>query len=57
LVLARDRDDQSQVVRGQALLGLEVAALDAARELELLVGRQQTVPAGLVEELLAARRS
>ena len=39
LVAPRDRDDQPQVVGDQLLLGLEVAALDALGELDLLGGR------------------
>ena len=52
LVLLGDRDDQAQVRVDHALLGLEVAALDPAREVDLLVGRQQPVAADLVQEQL-----
>jgi hypothetical protein len=52
LILLRDRDDQPQVGVDHPLLGVEVAALDGARELDLLVRRQQPVAADLVEEQL-----
>ena len=52
LVLLRDRDDQAQVRVDHALLGLEVAALDRLRQLDLLVGAQQRVAPDLVEEQL-----
>ena len=41
-------------MRDQALLGGEVAALDALGELDLLGGGEQRVPAGLGQELLEA---
>ena len=52
LVLLGDRDDQPQVGVDHPVLGVEVAALDALGELDLLVGRQQPVAADLVEEEL-----
>ena len=52
LVLLGDRDDQAQVRVDHALLGGEVAALDALGELDLLARRQQPVAADLVEEEL-----
>ena len=52
LVVLGDRHHQAQVRVDHALLGLEVAALDAARQLVLLLGGQQAVPADLVQEQL-----
>ena len=50
LVAARLRDDQSQVGVDHPVLGLQVAALDALGQLDLLRGGQQLVHAGLPEE-------
>ena len=52
LVLLRDRDDEPQVRVDHAVLGGEVAALDALGEVDLLGRRQQPVAADLVEEEL-----
>ena len=52
LVLLRDRDDEAQVRVDHALLGLEVALLDALGQLHLLVGGEQRIAADLVEEEL-----
>jgi hypothetical protein len=52
LVLARDRDHEPQVRVDHAVLGLEVAALDALGQLDLLLGGEQRVLARLVEEEL-----
>jgi hypothetical protein len=52
LVAARLRDDQPQVGVDHSLLGLEVPALDALRELDLLFGGEQGIPRGLAEEEL-----
>ena len=51
-VVLGDRDDESQVGLDHPLLRLEVAALDALRELDLLRGGQQLVPTGLAQEEL-----
>ena len=52
LVLLGDRDHEPEVGVDHALLGLEIAALDALGQLDLLVRRQEVVPAHLVEEEL-----
>ena len=51
-VVLGDRDHEAQVRVDHPLLGVEVAALDALRELDLLVGGEQAVPADLVQEQL-----
>ena len=56
LVTASELDHQAQVRVDEPLLGLEVAALDPLRELDLLLAREQGVAAGLVEEQLKAVR-
>ena len=52
LVLARDRDHQAQVGVDHALLGGEIAPLDALGELDLLLGREQGMAPRFVEEEL-----
>jgi hypothetical protein len=52
LVALGDRDDEAEVGVDHPLLRGEVAALDALGERDLVRGRQQLVPAGLVEEEL-----
>jgi hypothetical protein len=52
LVLAGDRDHEAQIRVDHALLGLEIATLDALGELNLLLSREQRVLASLVEEEL-----
>ena len=52
LVALRDRDDQPQVRVDHPLLRLEVAALDALRELDLLLLGQERPAPRLVEEEL-----
>ena len=52
LVLLRDRDDEPQVRVDHPVLGRLVAQLDELRELDLLRGREQGIPSGLVEEEL-----
>ena len=52
LVALGDRDDQPQVRVDHQILGFLVAALDPLGELDLLLGGQQLVPAGLVQEQL-----
>ena len=52
LVAPRELDHQPQVGVDQQLLGVEVAALDPLRELDLLLTGEQGVAAGLVEEVL-----
>src|SRR4029453_16297565 len=52
LVALRDRDDQAQVGVDHPVLRLEVALLDALRELDLLRRGEQRVAAGVVEEEL-----
>ena len=54
LVAARELDHQPQVRVDQPFLGFEIAALDALRELDLLLTRQERMAAGLVEEELEA---
>src|SRR5918997_1755901 len=49
LVLAGDRDHEPQVRVDHAVLGLEIAALDPLRQLDLLLRPQQPVTADLVE--------
>ena len=51
-VVLRDRDDQAQVRLDHRLLGVDVAALDALGELDLLRGGQQRVPARVPQEEL-----
>src|SRR3954449_5474291 len=55
-VVLRDRDDQAQVGLDHLLLGVEVAALDAAREVDLLLRREQADLADVLEEQLQAVR-
>ena len=52
LVALGDRDDQPQVRVDHQILGFLVAALDPLGELDLLLGGQQLVAAGLVQEQL-----
>jgi hypothetical protein len=52
LVLLGERDDQPQVRVDHPLLGLEVPALDALGQLDLLVGGQQRVAAHVAQEQL-----
>ena len=52
LVATRLRDDEAQVRVDHAVLGIDVAALDALGELDLLGGGQQLVARRLVEERL-----
>ena len=52
LVLLGDRDHEPQVRVDHAVLGVEVAALDALGEVDLLGRRQQPVAADLVQEEL-----
>jgi hypothetical protein len=54
LVVAGDGDDEAQVALDHAPLGLEVAALHAARELEVLAVRQQPPRAYVAEEQVEA---
>ena len=49
-VALRDRDDEAQVRVDHALLGGEVATLDALRERDFLGGGEQVVTADLGEE-------
>ena len=51
-VVLRDRDDEPEVRLDHPLLRLHVAALDPLRELDLLRGRQELVPARLAQEEL-----
>ena len=51
-VVLRDRDDEPEVRLDHPLLRLHVAALDPLRELDLLRGGQQLVPARLAQEEL-----
>jgi hypothetical protein len=51
-VVLRDRDDEAEVRLDHPLLRAQVAALDLLRELDLLGGREQWVPAGLAQEEL-----
>ena len=51
-VVLRDRDDEPEVRLDHPLLRLQVAALDALRQLDLLRGGQQLVAAGLAQEQL-----
>jgi hypothetical protein len=48
----RDRDDQAQVRLDQPLFRVRIAALDPLRQLDLLGGIQERVPAQLAEEEL-----
>jgi hypothetical protein len=52
LIALGDGDDEPEVRVDHALLRLAVAALDALRELDLLLRCQQRIAAGLVEEEL-----
>src|SRR5262245_60463343 len=52
LVALGDRDDEAQVRVDHQVLRLLVAALDALRELDLLLGGEQLVPPRLVQEEL-----
>ncbi len=52
LVLLRDRDDEPEVRVDHPLFRLAVAPLDPLRELDLLLGGQELVPADLVQEQL-----
>ena len=51
-VVLGDRDDQAQVGLDHLLLGVEVAALDALGEVDLLLRRQQAHLADVLEEQL-----
>ena len=51
-VVLRDRDDEAEVRLDHPLLRGHVAALDPLRELDLLCGREQLMPAGLAQEEL-----
>ncbi len=51
-VVLRDRDDQAEVRLDHLLLGVEVAALDPLRELDLLGGGEQPDLADVLEEEL-----
>ena len=51
-VVLRDRDDEAQVGLDHLLLGVEVAALDALGEVDLLLGGQQADLADVLEEQL-----
>src|SRR4051812_941691 len=51
-VVLRDRDDEAQVRLDHLLLGVEVAALDALGEVDLLLRREQTDLADVLEEQL-----
>src|SRR3954447_9880114 len=51
-VVLGDRDHQAQVGLDHLLLGVEVAALDLAREVDLLLGRQQPHLADVLQEEL-----
>src|SRR4051794_31159869 len=55
-VVLRDRDDQAQVGLDHLLLRVQVAALDAPREVDLLLGREQPDLADVLEEQLQAVR-
>ena len=52
LVALGDRDDEAQVRVDHQVLGFLVAALDPLGELDLLLGGEQLVAAGLVQEQL-----
>jgi hypothetical protein len=52
LVLLRDRDDEPEVRVDHPVLGLDVAALDTLRQLDLLRGGQQRIARHLVQEHL-----
>ena len=56
-VVLGDRDDQAQVGLDHLLLGVEVAALDAAREVDLLLRGEQPDLADVLEEQLQASPS
>ena len=51
-VVLRDRDDQAQVGLDHLLLGVEVAALDALGEIDLLLRREQPDLADVLQEQL-----
>jgi hypothetical protein len=51
-VVLGDGDHEAQVRVDHSLLGGEVTALDPLGELDLLLGREQAVPADLVQEQL-----
>src|SRR3989337_1209562 len=51
-VVLRDRDDQPQVGLDHLLLRVEVAALDPAREVDLLLGGEQADLADVLQEQL-----
>ena len=51
-VVLRDRDDEPQVGLDHLLLRVEVAALDAPREVDLLLGREQPDLADVLQEQL-----
>src|SRR3954447_15009376 len=55
-VVLGDRDDQAQVGLDHLLLRVQVAALDLAREVDLLLGREQPDLADVLEEQLEAVR-
>jgi hypothetical protein len=51
-VVLRDRDDEAEVGLDHLLLRVEVAALDAAREVDLLLGGEQPDLADVLQEQL-----
>src|SRR4051812_5890204 len=55
-VILGDRDDQAEIGLHHLLLRVEVAALDAAREVDLLLRREQAHLADVLEEQLEAVR-
>ena len=55
-VVLGDRDDEAEVGLDHLLLGVEVAALDAAREVDLLLRGEQADLADVLEEQLEAVR-
>jgi hypothetical protein len=54
--VTRHRDDQPQVRVHQEVLGVEIAALDALGELDLLVGIEKAVLARAPQELVQRGR-
>src|SRR4051794_9437225 len=52
LVLARHVDDEAQVRIDEALLGGQIAALDALGELDLLTGTEQRVARGATQQVV-----
>ena len=52
LIATGDRDDQSQIAVDEPLLGDEIAALDALRELELLRRAQEPELVGALQKLI-----